>query len=202
MQKQFYVYRAGAQLGPFVEVDLQKIALRGELTDSDLVWTEGMPGWVPWLNIFRGPASVSAISAGSQCSPQKQSNKKIVIIVVAILMVVIVLPVLMYVFLAAGIFMSTGNLKFAKEQRARGDIQAIVTQLRMFEMKSGAPLSQSQGLQGLVGKGRGFDELPKDPWGEDYLYKVDASSPRGFWVYSKGPNRKDNSGSGDDISSP
>jgi len=106
------------------------------------------------------------------------------------------------VLMGSAIFMLTGNLEFAKEQRARGDIQAIVTQVRMFEMKSGGvPLSQSQGLQALVGKGKGFEELPKDPWGEDYLYKVDASSPKGFRVYSKGPDRQDNSGGGDDVTS-
>jgi general secretion pathway protein G len=106
------------------------------------------------------------------------------------------------VLMGSAIFMLTGNLEFAKEQRARGDINAIVTQVRMYEMKSGGvPLSQSQGLQALVGKGQGFEELPKDPWGEDYQYKVDSSSAKGFKVYSKGPDRQDNSGGGDDVTS-
>lgn len=117
---------------------------------------------------------------------------------IEIMLVVGIITVLM----GSAIFMLTGNLEFAKEQRARGDLQAIVTQVRMFEMKSGGvPLSESQGLQALVGKGKGFEELPKDPWGQDYKYKVDAASPKGFRVYSTGPDRVDNNGNGDDITS-
>jgi len=93
--------------------------------------------------------------------------------------------------MGSAIFMLTGNLEFAKEQRARGDINAIVTQVRMYEMKSGGvPLSESDGLKALVGKGKGVEELPKDPWGA-----------KGFKVYSKGPDRQDNNGGGDDVTS-
>jgi len=95
--------------------------------------------------------------------------------------------------MGSAIFMLTGNLEFAKEQRARGDINAIVTQVRMYEMKSGGvPLSESDGLKALVGKGKGVEELPKDPWG---------NSAKGFKVYSKGPDRQDNNGGGDDVTS-
>jgi len=117
---------------------------------------------------------------------------------IEIMLVVGIITVLM----GSAIFMLTGNLEFAKEQRARGDIQAIVTQVRMFEMKSGGvPLTESQGLKALVGKGKGFEELPKDPWGQDYKYKIDAASAKGFRVYSTGPDRQDNGGGGDDITS-
>jgi general secretion pathway protein G len=106
------------------------------------------------------------------------------------------------VLMGSAIFMLTGNLEFAKEQRARGDLQAIITQVRMYEMKNGGvPLSQSAGLQALVGTGKGFEELPKDPWGQDYKYKIDSASAKGFRVYSMGPDRKDDGGKGDDISS-
>ena len=106
------------------------------------------------------------------------------------------------VLMGSAIFMLTGNLEFAKEQRARGDIQAITTQVRMFEMKSGGvPLKESEGLKALVGKGKGFEELPKDPWGSDYQYRMDAASSKGFRVYSMGPDRKDDGGKGDDVSS-
>jgi hypothetical protein len=98
--------------------------------------------------------------------------------------------------------MLTGNLEFAKEQRARGDLQAIITQVRMAEMKSGgAPLSQSDGLKALVGKGKGFEEEPKDPWGKSYHFEYDSSSAKGFRVWSEGADRKDDKGKGDDISS-
>jgi general secretion pathway protein G len=117
---------------------------------------------------------------------------------IEIMLVVGIITVLM----GSAIFMLTGNLEFAKEQRARGDLQAMVTQIRMYEMKSGGvALTESQGLQELVGKGKGFEQLPKDPWGQDYKYKLDSNSPKGFRVYSMGPDRKDDSGKGDDISS-
>ena len=117
---------------------------------------------------------------------------------IEIMLVVGIITVLM----GSAIFMLTGNLEFAKEQRARGDIQAITTQVRMFEMKSGGvPLTESQGLKALVGKGKGFEELPKDPWGSDYQYRIDANSAKGFRVYSMGPDRKDDGGKGDDVSS-
>jgi general secretion pathway protein G len=117
---------------------------------------------------------------------------------IEIMLVVGIITVLM----GSAIFMLTGNLEFAKEQRARGDLQAITTQIRMFEMKSGGvQLTESDGLKALVGKGRGFEQMPKDPWGQEYKYKVDSSSAKGFCVYSMGPDRKDDRGGGDDISS-
>jgi general secretion pathway protein G len=117
---------------------------------------------------------------------------------IEIMLVVGIITVLM----GSAIFMLTGNLEFAKEQRARGDLQAITTQIRMFEMKSGGvALTEIQGLNALVGKGKGFEQLPKDPWGQDYKYKVDSASAKGFRVYSMGPDRKDDRGGGDDISS-
>jgi general secretion pathway protein G len=117
---------------------------------------------------------------------------------IEIMLVVGIITVLM----GSAIFMLTGNLEFAKEQRARGDLQAIITQVRMYEMKNGGvSLSQSDGLKALVGTGKGFEELPKDPWGKEYVYKIDSSSAKGFKVYSMGPDRKDDGGKGDDISS-
>jgi len=115
---------------------------------------------------------------------------------IEIMLVVGIITVLM----GSAIYMLTGNLEFAKEQRARGDLQAIITQVRMWEMKNGGvPLSESAGLKALVGTGKGFEELPKDPWGKDYQYKVDPASAKGFRVFSMGPDR--NPGSADDISS-
>jgi general secretion pathway protein G len=117
---------------------------------------------------------------------------------IEIMLVVGIITVLM----GSAIYMLTGNLEFAKEQRARGDLQAIITQVRMYEMKNGGvPLSESAGLKALVGTGKGFEELPKDPWGQDYKYKIDSASAKGFRVYSMGPDRKDDGGKGDDISS-
>ncbi|GLR70874.1 type II secretion system major pseudopilin GspG [Agaribacter marinus] len=40
------------------------------------------------------------------------------------------------------------------------------------------------------------DELPLDPWHNDYVYKRDASAPQGFYLYSKGADGQDG---GDDL---
>ena len=131
------------------------------------------------------------------CWKQRRFARTAGFTLIEIMLVVGIITVLM----GSAIFMLTGNLEFAKEQRARGDLQ-IITQVRMYEMKNGGvPLAQSAGLQALVGTGKGFEELPKDPWGQEYKYKVDASSAKGFRVYSTGPDRKDDGGKGDDISS-
>ena len=55
---------------------------------------------------------------------------------IEIMLVVGIITVLM----GSAIFMLTGNLEFAKEQRARGDLQALSTQTRLYEMKNGGVL--------------------------------------------------------------
>ena len=68
----------------------------------------------------------------------------------------------------------------AKEQRVGADIQAITTQLRVYEMLNYAPPTTSQGLEALVKKPSGsptppkwrqlMETIPLDPWGNPYQY--------------------------------
>lgn len=114
---------------------------------------------------------------------------------IEIMLVVGIITVLM----GSAIFMLTGNLEFAKEKRAEGDMQALSTQIRLYEMKnSGRRLPAGGGLQPLVEQ-RLLERLPLDPWGNGYGYKADSSTPKGFLLYSWGPDGKDDGGGNDDI---
>src|SRR5580765_6466647 len=65
----------------------------------------------------------------------------------------------------------------AKAVAVRADIQAIGTQLRLYESMNGFPPTTDQGLQALVTQPSGeprpqrwyqlFKEIPKDPWGSN-----------------------------------
>ena len=80
---------------------------------------------------------------------------------------------------------STNVLSFlstAYVEVARKDINTLRQALVMFKIKEGTYPSQNQGLQSLVQNpgdlknptkypnGGYIDKLPKDPWGNDYVY--------------------------------
>jgi len=90
---------------------------------------------------------------------------------------------------------------FAKATAVRADIQAIGTQLRLYESMNGFFPTTEQGLQALVTQPQNdprptrwyqlFKELPKDPWGSDYLYRDPGlKNPGSYDLYSAGPDRQ------------
>jgi general secretion pathway protein G len=89
----------------------------------------------------------------------------------------------------------------AKDMRVRADIQAVNTQLKLYESMNGFFPTTEQGLQALVVQPDSdpkptrwyqlFKEMPKDPWGNDYLYICPGKKyPDSFDLYSAGPDRK------------
>jgi len=70
----------------------------------------------------------------------------------------------------------------ARAVRAKSDLQAIVTALNTYKLDNFAYPSTEQGLRALVQKPSGqpeapnwkkggyLDNVPKDPWGREYLY--------------------------------
>ena len=89
----------------------------------------------------------------------------------------------------------------AKTMRVQADIQAISTQLKLYESINGFSPTTEQGLQALVTQPSTepkpsrwyqlFKEIPKDPWGNNYIYLCPGrKSPTGFDLYSAGPDRK------------
>lgn len=111
------------------------------------------------------------------------------------------------VLVGSAIYMVTGSLDVAKEQRVDADIQAISMQVRSYEMLNYRKPTSEQGLKALVErpasdpKPRKWKQLlksvPLDPWGVEYVYrnpgKINAD---GYDLFSLGPDGKE---SDDDV---
>ena len=96
----------------------------------------------------------------------------------------------------------------AKTMRVQADLQAIKTQLQLYESMNGFYPSSEQGLQALVTQPSNdphptrwyqlFRELPKDPWGSDYIYRNPGQkNSGGYDLYSAGPDRQADTGDDD-----
>jgi len=84
----------------------------------------------------------------------------------------------------------------ARMMRVQADLQAISTQLSVYDSFTGTYPTTEQGLRALVAQPTTaplpprwyqlFREVPKDPWGHDYVYK----SPAGitYDLFSAGPD--------------
>ena len=90
---------------------------------------------------------------------------------------------------------------FAKSVAVRADIQAIGTQLKLYESMNGFAPTTEQGLQALVTQPASeprpmrwyqlFKEVPKDPFGSNYIYlNPGRKNPTGYDLYSAGKDRK------------
>jgi general secretion pathway protein G len=112
------------------------------------------------------------------------------------------------VLVGSAIYLLVGNIDVARESRVEADLQAIGTQLRVYEMQNLRPPSTEQGLRALVTRPSSepvprrwrqlLEEVPLDPWGEEYVYYYPGKkNPQAFDLFSKGPDRQE--GGGDDI---
>ena len=90
---------------------------------------------------------------------------------------------------------------FAKQTAVRADVQAIGTQLQLYESMNGFYPTTEQGLQALVTPPSTdpkparwyqlFKQVPKDPWGSEYIYRCPGQRhPESYDLYSAGPDRK------------
>ena len=89
------------------------------------------------------------------------------------------------------------HLDYAKVERAKVDIKNISSALKMFQIHTGDYPSAGDGLQSLitepallVGKWKGpyleATSVPKDPWGNDYIYTKPGLENRDFDIVSYG----------------
>lgn len=94
---------------------------------------------------------------------------------------------------------NTGGM--AKGVAVRADIQAINTQLKLYESMNGYAPTTEQGLQALVTQPSTeprpqrwyqlFKEIPRDPWNSIYIYlSPGRRNTTGYDLYSAGPDRK------------
>jgi general secretion pathway protein G len=102
------------------------------------------------------------------------------------------------VLVGSAIYMLSGNIDVAKEQRVQSDIQAISMQLRTYEMLNYRKPSTEQGLKALVQMPSSdpkpqhwkklMENVPLDPWGNEYIYSNPGKfKTDGFDLYSLGP---------------
>lgn len=97
----------------------------------------------------------------------------------------------------SGIYLLSGNVDTAKETRVQGDINAIATQLQLYEARNSRMPTTEQGIEALVTKPTKeplperwtalLEELPKDPWGQPYKYRYPAQkSKKPYDLYTAG----------------
>src|SRR6266571_7222134 len=94
-----------------------------------------------------------------------------------IMIVVTIIALLM----SAAIYKLKGNVEYARHNRVGADIQAISTQLKLYESMNGFYPTTEQGLQALVAQPNTdprptrwyqlYKEVPKDPWQNYYIYR-------------------------------
>ena len=100
-----------------------------------------------------------------------------------------------------GISKLGNRTSMAKTMSVQADVQAIKTQLQLYESMNGFFPSTEQGLQALVSQPSSdprptrwyqlFKEMPKDPWGSDYIYRNPGmKNPGSYDLYSAGPDRQ------------
>lgn len=119
------------------------------------------------------------------------------------------LVVLVILALLAGIVLPKflSRSEDAKVNAARTQIANFRTSLQMYALDNGQPPSTEQGLEALMieptssPKPRNWkkyiDTLPKDPWGNDYIYESPGPNDEDFIIISLGKDGREG-GSGND----
>jgi general secretion pathway protein G len=68
------------------------------------------------------------------------------------------------------------QLNAARRDRAELDIKNIQNALKLYYTKKGNYPDTGTGLKGLVDM-QALEQLPKDPWGNDYVYMNEGGKP-------------------------
>ena len=113
------------------------------------------------------------------------------------MMVVMIIAML----LAAAIHFMGGNLGYAQDVRVKADLDAITTELKLYQGMNGFLPTTEQGLQALVVRPDTdpkptqwhalMDKVPVDPWQNQYVYTNPGThNPNSFDLYSMGPHGK------------
>ena len=133
---------------------------------------------------------------------QKRGSSKKGFTLVELLLVLVILGILAAIVIPK----FSGRTEQAKEQAAVTQISTFKTALDAFEVDNGYYPKGRNGLLDLVQKPRDsvnwhgpyLESIPKDPWGNDYLYEFPGKhNPNSFDIMSMGPDGR--SGNEDDI---
>ena len=94
-----------------------------------------------------------------------------------------------------------GRLEQGKLDTTRSQAYELAKSVDIFKLQTGSWPSTGQGLQVLVTPPKGkpiIDQLPKDPWNNDYMLIVPGQkNPNKFDIRSKGPDAQE--GTEDDV---
>lgn len=94
-----------------------------------------------------------------------------------------------------------GRLDQGKLDTARSQAYELAKSVDIYKLQTGSWPSTGQGLQVLVTPPKGkpiIDQLPKDPWNNDYTLIVPGQkNPNKFDIRSKGPDGQE--GNEDDV---
>ena len=93
------------------------------------------------------------------------------------------------------------QLSKGQSDTARNQAYEIGKSLELYKLNNGRYPTTAEGLQVLVTPPKGkplMDQMPKDPWGNDYVYvNPGQKNPSKFDVRSKGPDSQE--GTEDDV---
>lgn len=95
-----------------------------------------------------------------------------------------------------------GQMAEAQIDLTKTQVKNIGDALEIYKMKIGKYPNSAEGLNALASPPNNrrpmMDKIPKDPWGESYIYTNPAEHNQGRYdLYSKGPDGQ--SGTDDDI---
>ena len=90
--------------------------------------------------------------------------------------IMVVITILGLIMAAVGVSVLS-QLDQAKQRRARMDFHALRNALTVYYAKKGHFPNTATGLRELVDH-RLLDALPKDPWGNEYVYVNEGGKPR------------------------
>lgn len=155
-----------------------------------------------------GPTSILRLPAASSAQLRRAKGRRRSRQGFTFLEIMIVVGIIV-ILLGLAISKMGNPTGFAKATAVRADVQAIGTQLRLYESMNGFFPTTEQGLKALVQQATSeprptrwyqlFREVPKDPWGKEYIYRSPGiKHPESYDLYSAGPNRIDDNGQGDD----
>jgi general secretion pathway protein G len=100
----------------------------------------------------------------------------------------------------------TGRTEQARTTRAVADISNIATALKFFELDCERFPTTEEGLQALTEQPSGANgwkgpylekAVPKDPWGNAYVYRWPGQHNNDYDLYSHGPDGQE--GTADDV---
>jgi len=95
-----------------------------------------------------------------------------------------------------------GQTKSAKIRACKASIRNIGVALSAFEVRAGRFPTTQEGLQALVTKpsslsddeweGPYLNEMPRDPWGQEFIYRSPGEHNADYDLISKGPDKQEN----------